>query len=47
MPANPEIQTGCPDLTQLTHLNEPALLAPLAERYKDGAIYTNAGRPAG
>ncbi len=41
--ANPELQDTTADLTQLTHLNEPALLAPLAERYRGGAIYTSAG----
>lgn len=45
MPANPDVQATIPDLTQLSYLNEPAILGNLAARYSQGepAIYTNAG----
>lgn len=43
MPANPDVQATIPDLTQLSYLNEPAILGNLAARYGEDAIYTNAG----
>jgi myosin-5 len=41
--ANPEIQNGIQDLTQLSHLNEPSILYDLQFRYTGDQIYTNAG----
>lgn len=43
VPANPELQAGIPDLTQLSYLNEPSILDNLARRYGGDSIYTNAG----
>jgi myosin-5 len=42
-PANPEIQAGIEDLTQLSYLNEPSILHDLWERYQQDSVYTNAG----
>ena len=42
-PANPDIQDGLDDVSQLSHLNEAALLHHIASRYLDEAIYTRAG----
>jgi len=43
-PANPDILEGAEDLTQLSYLNEPAILHDLNHRYGGDAIYTRAGR---
>lgn len=42
-PANPDVQQGIADLTQLSYLNEPSILSDLEERYSGDFIYTNAG----
>jgi len=42
-PANPDLQAGQSDLTQLSYLNEPSILGMLADRYREDAIYTAAG----
>jgi len=43
-PANPDILEGAEDLTQLSYLNEPAILHDLNHRYGGDSIYTRAGR---
>jgi len=43
MPANPEMQSVIPDLTQLSYLNEPSILGNLQLRYSQDKIYTCAG----
>jgi myosin-5 len=43
VPANPALQQGIADLTQLSFLNEPSILDNLSQRYGVDAIYTNAG----
>ena len=43
VPANPQLQAGIADLTQLSYLNEPSILDNLARRYSGDSIYTNAG----
>ena len=42
-PANPETMRGADDLARMSHLNEPAILRALEERYEKDAIYTSAG----
>ena len=42
-PANPEMMAAVPDLTSLSHLNEPSLLHTLRNRYSTDVIYTKAG----
>lgn len=42
-PANPEMMSAVPDLTSLSHLNEPSLLHTLRNRYSTDVIYTKAG----
>lgn len=42
-PANPELLKAAPDLTSLSHLNEPSLLHTLSHRYTTDVIYTKAG----
>lgn len=42
-PANPEMMASVPDLTSLSHLNEPSLLETLSNRYQTDVIYTKAG----
>lgn len=42
-PANPDILDGVPDLTSLSHLNEPSILNDLDYRYAEDTIYTRAG----
>lgn len=42
-PANPEMLNAVPDLTSLSHLNEPSLLHTLCNRYGTDVIYTKAG----
>lgn len=42
-PANPELLKSVPDLTSLSHLNEPSLLHTLDHRYETDVIYTKAG----
>eukprot|EP00201_Polytomella_parva_P004306 CAMPEP_0175074708 /NCGR_PEP_ID=MMETSP0052_2-20121109/21489_1 /TAXON_ID=51329 ORGANISM="Polytomella parva, Strain SAG 63-3" /NCGR_SAMPLE_ID=MMETSP0052_2 /ASSEMBLY_ACC=CAM_ASM_000194 /LENGTH=420 /DNA_ID=CAMNT_0016343101 /DNA_START=77 /DNA_END=1336 /DNA_ORIENTATION=+ len=43
LPSNPSLQSGIPDLTHLSYLNEPSILHNLAERYVQDEIYTFAG----
>jgi len=43
LPGNPKVQDGIEDLTQLSHLNEPAILQNLQARYAEDSIYTFAG----
>jgi hypothetical protein len=43
VPANPALQQGIEDLTQLSYLNEPSILDNLTQRYEGDQIYTNAG----
>lgn len=42
-PANPELLDAAPDLTSLSHLNEPSILHTLDNRYTTDVIYTKAG----
>jgi myosin V len=42
-PANPDMLAKVPDLTSLSHLNEPSLLHTLHNRYNEDVIYTKAG----
>ena len=42
-PANPETMRGADDLARMSHLNEPAILRALEDRYETDAIYTSAG----
>ena len=42
-PANPETMRGADDLARMSHLNEPAVLRALEDRYETDAIYTSAG----
>ena len=42
-PANPDMLQGICDLTKLTFLNEPSIMANVAERYAEDKIYTKAG----
>lgn len=43
VPANPPLLDGISDLTQLSYLNEPAILYDLFLRYRQDAIYSLAG----
>ncbi len=43
VPANPTLLDGISDLTQLSYLNEPAILYDLFLRYRQDAIYSLAG----
>lgn len=43
IPANPAVQDGIPELTHLTYLNEPCILANFGHRYAADRIYTFAG----
>lgn len=40
-PANPDILEGVDDLTQLTYLNQPAILHNIASRYQRDIIYVS------
>ena len=42
-PANPDMLQGICDLTKLTFLNEPSIMANVTERYAEDKIYTKAG----
>ena len=42
-PANPETMRGADNLARMSHLNEPAVLRALEDRYETDAIYTSAG----
>lgn len=42
-PANPETMRCADDLARMSHLNEPAVLRALEDRYETDAIYTSAG----
>jgi len=42
-PKNPDFLEGCPDLTTLSYLHEPAVLHNLKVRYAKDEIYTFTG----